>query len=184
MQLAVLGILVTTGAFAPRLTATDAAAFATLVHLCSLLPVSPTARMPGHGTRVRVLVLNVLQTSSSFADVRRLIDDVDPDVIGLVEVDQRWLDALAPSLVEYAGRIEAPRDNYSGPALYARGPATGAVDSRDGFGLQATYPTSPMWLQIPVDHVLHTCTFGVTERRVERDVGSDHLPIVVDLVVP
>lgn len=266
VQAAVLGILLTAIAFALRLAVADAGAIATLIHVCSLLPAAPMTQMPTHGTRVRVLVLNVLKTSSSFAEVRRLIDDTDPDVIGLVEVDQRWNDALAPSLVEYGGRLEAPRDNFSGMALYARGPVTGAVegpgvdrpsivaqvtigpatfsvivahplppitsawsamhddelgrlaerardlsrvlligdfnvtpwsrsfrdllavsglcDSRDGFGLQATFPTSPAWLRIPIDHVLHTCSFGVTARRVERDVGSDHLPVVVDLVIP
>lgn len=266
VQLALLGILLTVGAVSLRLGMVDAAAIATLIHGISLLPVGPVAQMPAPGTRVRVLVLNVLKTSSSFSEVRRLIDDTDPDVIGLVEVDQLWLDALAPSLARYPGRVEAPLDNYSGTALYARGRVTGGVespgpdrpsivaqvavgpaafsvivahplppvtsawaalhdaelgrlaerardlspvlligdfnvtpwsrsfrrllavsglcDSRDGFGLQATYPTSPAWLRIPIDHVLHPCSFGVTDRRIERDVGSDHLPVVVDLVIP
>lgn len=266
-QFVVLGLLASAGAFALHLRGYfDAAAIATLVHLCSLLPAAPTATGPASGTPIRVLVLNVLTKSSSFDAVARLIVDTRPDIIGLVEADQRWLDALAPSLTDYTGRIEAPRIDNFGLALYARGPVTGGTellnsirpsivaeiavgtaslsvilthplppvsasasaalfteldtiaarartmphvlvmgdfnttpwsrpfrrmlaisglcDSRDGFGLQPTFPSSPWPLRIPIDHLLHACTIGVTGRRVERDVGSDHLPVVVDLVVP
>ncbi len=263
VQFSVLGILAIGGTLALRVRGYfDAALIATLVHVCSLLPAAPTATVPAHGTPVRVLVLNVLTSSSNHDAVRQLIADTDPDIIGLVEVDQRWLDALAPVLAEYAGRIEAPRNDNFGLALYARGPVTGGVeyfdsirpsivaelgpvsvilihplppvsasasaaldrefaavstrartlrnvlmmgdfntspwsrafrrllsfsglcDSRDGFGIQPTFPSS-LWLaRIPIDHLLHACTIGVTNRRIERHVGSDHLPVVVDLMIP
>jgi len=32
--------------------------------------------------------------------------------------------------------------------------------------------------------VLVSCSIGVRSRRIERDVGSDHLPVLVDLSVP
>lgn len=62
--------------------------------------------------------------------------------------------------------------------------ATGLCDSRAGFGMQATFPASSTLLRLPIDHVLTSCAIGVRGRVVERDVGSDHLPVVIDLVVP
>jgi endonuclease/exonuclease/phosphatase (EEP) superfamily protein YafD len=214
-----------------------------------------------------VLVFNVHTESSSFAAARRLIEDTRPDVIGLVEVDRRWLEALAPSLTGYAGRLEATRSDNFGVALYTRWPLSGAIqhfaselpaavahlafngaeldvvlihppppvsgralaaqiaqldavaervhqipgpvvvmgdynatpwsqpflrlvtrsglcDSRAGNGLAASYPAASAALRIPIDHALITCSIGVADRRVERDVGSDHLPVIIDLVVP
>ena len=60
----------------------------------------------------------------------------------------------------------------------------GGSDTRAGFGVQPTFPASSWLVRIPIDHVLVSCSVGVTERRVERDVGSDHLPVVVDLKLP
>ncbi len=61
---------------------------------------------------------------------------------------------------------------------------TGPCDSRAGFGLQASFPVDLPILRIPIDHVLVRCTIGIRDRRIARDVGSDHLPVIVDLVVP
>jgi endonuclease/exonuclease/phosphatase (EEP) superfamily protein YafD len=62
--------------------------------------------------------------------------------------------------------------------------ATGACDTRAGFGAQTTYPADGWLLRIPIDHVLVACAIGVRDRRVGPDVGSDHLPVIADLVVP
>ena len=62
--------------------------------------------------------------------------------------------------------------------------ASGLCDTRAGFGVQASFPTAPSLVRIPIDHVLASCAIGVRDRRIERDVGSDHLPVVVDLVIP
>ncbi len=50
---------------------------------------SPQAGAAG-GATIRVLLLNVHTESSSFEQVRQLIVDEKPNLIGLVEVDQRW----------------------------------------------------------------------------------------------
>lgn len=248
----------------------DAAAIATLVHGLAIAPdlVASPAALPSGGTALRVLMLNVHTQSSSFDQVRRLIADENPDVIGLVEVDRRWLDAITPALAGYATRIEHPRDDNFGVALYARsgqlaGTAlrlgselptivadvatdathlrvllthplppitrtalaaqldqlgaiadrvrqsarpvlvmgdfnatpwsrpfirlmrrTGLCDSRAGFGIQTSFPADSAVLRIPIDHVLASCSVGVRDRRIGRNIGSDHLPVIVDLVVP
>jgi len=247
----------------------DLAAIATLAHLLTITPdlCRRPPPLPVDGAALRVLVLNVHTESTGFDQVRRLIDDVRPDLIGLVEVDRRWLDAIAPAVAGYAGRLEQPRGDNFGVALYARQPLTGSIetlasplpsavarvtidgatlevilvhplppmsqaalaaqgaeldavadrarrstgpvvvmgdlnatpwstpfrrliarsglcDSRAGFGVEASFPASSAVLRIPIDHLLASCAIGVRDRRIERDVGSDHLPVVLELVVP
>ena len=50
--------------------------------------------------------------------------------------------------------------------------------------MQASFPAGMAVMRIPIDHLLASCSIGVRDRRIGRDVGSDHLPVVVDLVVP
>src|SRR5262245_29422482 len=71
----------------------DLALIATLVNVLHVFPdLSRRAReLPANGKPLRVLVLNVHTSSNAFDDVARLIADTKPDVIGLVEVDDRWL---------------------------------------------------------------------------------------------
>lgn len=247
----------------------DAAALATIVQLIWIAAdLCGTPRpIPADGAPIRVLLLNVHTESSGFDEVRRLIEDVRPDVIGLVEVDRRWLDAIAPAVAGYPGRLEQPRNDNFGVALYARGPLAGSIealgsplpsvvahatvgdarlgvvlvhplppmdaaavaaqrdaldaaadrarqmtgpvvimgdlnatpwsrpfrrllarselcDSRAGFGIEASFPAASAIVRIPIDHLLASCSIGVRDRHIERDVGSDHLPVVIDLVVP
>ena len=257
---------------ARRWALADASVIIALLHLIAIAPhlrgEAPAAATGA--TPVRVLLLNVHTSNTDHVAVRALIERVDPDVVALVEVDRGWLEALAPTLQGYAGRLEeARRDNF-GVALYhrrallegriarvgvdlpsviaridtggvpltlilthplppvdrdtaranadqldaiadvARSTAgarvvlgdlnatpwsrpftrlvarSGLRDSRDGFGLQATFPSGPAWatlLQIPIDHALVSPEVAVVARRVEAPVGSDHLPVVLDLAV-
>lgn len=57
------------------------------------------------------------------------------------------------------------------------------TDSSLGFGIHPTWPTFGLFAVIPIDHVL-TRGMGVASRQVERRVGSDHLPVRVELVIP
>jgi endonuclease/exonuclease/phosphatase (EEP) superfamily protein YafD len=61
---------------------------------------------------------------------------------------------------------------------------SGLCDSRAGFGIQATFPAASSIVRIPIDHLLASCSVGTADRHIERDVGSDHLPVVIDLVIP
>jgi endonuclease/exonuclease/phosphatase (EEP) superfamily protein YafD len=254
----------------PRLV--DAALIAALVNAIAVVPHLRPRPAPAayDAAVVRALVLNVHTSNRRHDSVRALIDDLHPDLIVLVEVNRRWLDALAPSLTAYAGRLEAPQDDNFGVAVYHRRPLLGATatrlggpvpsivarvdadgagaaltviathplpparaltdgaqrdqldaiaalvartpgpvlvagdlnatpwsapferlvagtglrDSRDGFGLGASFPSDLAVVRIPIDHALVSPEVGVLERRVERDVGSDHLPVYVELAVP
>ena len=51
-------------------------------------------------------------------------------------------------------------------------------------GLQPTWPASGQgWLGIPIDHVLATPHWRVKHHHVGKTMGSDHLPVVVQLVL-
>jgi endonuclease/exonuclease/phosphatase family metal-dependent hydrolase len=56
--------------------------------------------------------------------------------------------------------------------------ATNLRDSRQGFGVQASWSPRLPALEIPIDHVLVPPEFQVTNRRVGPRMGSDHRPVV------
>ncbi|MBI4341783.1 MAG: endonuclease/exonuclease/phosphatase family protein [Candidatus Omnitrophica bacterium] len=58
---------------------------------------------------------------------------------------------------------------------------SGLRDSRLGFGLQPTWPAWLAPLRIPIDHALVSPQLIVRRRRVGPHVGSDHLPVLVEV---
>jgi endonuclease/exonuclease/phosphatase (EEP) superfamily protein YafD len=60
---------------------------------------------------------------------------------------------------------------------------SGLRDSRMGFGLQPSWPTTnPLWL-IPIDHCLVSPEVVVQSRRIGPAVGSDHYPVIVEFTL-
>jgi endonuclease/exonuclease/phosphatase (EEP) superfamily protein YafD len=60
---------------------------------------------------------------------------------------------------------------------------TGLVDSARGYGIQTTWPLFLYPLRIPVDHCLISTDLRVSARQIGGDVGSDHLPLLVDIAL-
>lgn len=60
---------------------------------------------------------------------------------------------------------------------------TDLYDSRQGFGVQGTWPLPYSLLSIPLDHALVSRELTVLDRRVGSAIGSDHLPIIVDVAI-
>lgn len=58
---------------------------------------------------------------------------------------------------------------------------TGLTNASDGFGFMPTWPTSLFPMMIPIDHCLVSEAFRVVDIRTGKDLGSDHLPLVVEL---
>ena len=56
-------------------------------------------------------------------------------------------------------------------------------DSRKGFGIQATWQTNISIIKVPIDHCLVSKDIRVLKREVGNDVGSDHRPILADLIL-
>jgi endonuclease/exonuclease/phosphatase (EEP) superfamily protein YafD len=53
-----------------------------------------------------------------------------------------------------------------------------------GWGITPTWPVTPWFLRIPLDHCLTTPSILTKEHRVGPDIGSDHFPIIVTVVLP
>ena len=58
---------------------------------------------------------------------------------------------------------------------------TRLLDSRRGWGVQPSWPGSYPLLGIPIDHCLVSAEIAVLNRKLGVDVGSDHLPVFVEL---
>lgn len=59
---------------------------------------------------------------------------------------------------------------------------TGLRNSQEGYGLELSYPASSIGpLQVTIDHLLHTEGISVVSRELGPAMGSDHLPLIVDL---
>lgn len=58
---------------------------------------------------------------------------------------------------------------------------TDLSNTRDGFGVLPTWPSHFFPAMIPIDHCLVSSEFITLDMRVARDIGSDHLPLVVTL---
>jgi endonuclease/exonuclease/phosphatase (EEP) superfamily protein YafD len=54
---------------------------------------------------------------------------------------------------------------------------------RSGFGILPTWLTFMPLLYIPIDHWLVSKEIGVLKVHTGRNIGSDHLPLITDLVV-
>jgi len=55
---------------------------------------------------------------------------------------------------------------------------SGLLDSRLNKGIQPTWPAMLPYMLIPIDHVLMSPAIKCTERSVQEDCGSDHLPVL------
>lgn len=53
--------------------------------------------------------------------------------------------------------------------------------SRPGFGVMPSWPTTPWYMRIPLDHFLTSENIVTREMRLGPDVGSDHFPVYVEL---
>lgn len=60
---------------------------------------------------------------------------------------------------------------------------TGLTNTRQGFGAIPTWPRQLPFGRIPIDHCLVSPHFAVLDTRRGPNVGSDHLPLIVDLVL-
>jgi len=61
---------------------------------------------------------------------------------------------------------------------------TGLRNTRKGFGLLPTWPAYYSPFLIPIDHILCTPDIQVLHCEKGKQFGSDHLPLIADLVIP
>lgn len=211
--------------------------------------------------------LNVYQYNTDYARAAAMIKKYDPDILLLLETDQKWADGLTDILENYPHQTLQPQDNTYGllflsklevdraeiqmlveqdvPSIFAwmrmpsgrkfhfiglhpKPPQPGNhtterdaeiaiaaeianheklpvvamgdfndvawsktsklfkrlgtyLDPRLGRGFYATFPANWPVLRWPLDHVFLTKDFAVRSIDVLGNVGSDHLPVLVDL---
>lgn len=213
-----------------------------------------------------ILLMNLNANNEEYEKAIRHIKEMNPDILALEEVNDKWLAALAGTLKGYSYRRDISRADCFGIGLYSNIPieemsiqyygTTGLpsvlaqmtignkpltvllthplppgspegfrqrneqlsaiatqrsafrdsmiligdlnttswsyhfqdfvkkmnlVDSRQGFGLQTSWPVMMPLLAITIDHVLVSKDIAVLERRTGPDVGSDHRPVYVKL---
>ena len=61
--------------------------------------------------------------------------------------------------------------------------STGLHNTRRGFGLAPSWPTHLPFAMIPIDHCLVSDNLVVLDTRTGPDVGSDHLPLIVEFAL-
>jgi endonuclease/exonuclease/phosphatase (EEP) superfamily protein YafD len=69
------------------------------------------------------------------------------------------------------------------PYFYDFIKTTGWKDSRNGFGIQASWPTYVTPFLIPLDHCLVHPSVQVLDRRLGPNIGSDHYPVLLKLAL-
>ena len=99
--------------------------------LYRIYPYTPLARTElafaddasvAKGQCFSMLSLNVLESNRDYPRTARQIDRIRPDILLLMETDQRWADALAPQLGRYTHRLERPIGNTYGMIFATRLP--------------------------------------------------------------
>lgn len=239
-----------------------------LIKVATLL-FPPATAAPAGITPFQLVSLNVHTANERSDLVLEYLRQTDADVILLMEVDERWMGALAALDGKYPHQIAEPREDNFGIALFSRLPLTNAqvlnwgdvevpslsaelhvgesavlllgthplppgsaADARlrneqfrnlaahvreqqlpvvvlgdlnatpsspyfaqllresdlrsasQGRGLLGTWPAGLPVGRIPLDHCLVSRTIHVAQLRVGAAVGSDHLPLVVELALP
>ena len=238
-----------------------------LLVLALFRPVNQPA--PASGQQLRLVSVNVHTANPHIELVLDFLQKVDADVVLLMEVDQRWMDALASLSNRYPEIIAEPRSDNFGIALLNRVAATnsaviylgedevptirttllingqtvtllgthplppgsaeysrlrndqlraiaakvressaptivlgdlnatpwspyfrellrasGLRNTSQGRGLHGSWPAGLPVGRIPLDHCLVSPSLHVLDRQLGPEVGSDHLPVVIDLQIP
>lgn len=102
---------------------------AAMLAFSNLIVILPLYWRAGHALAAtaqtpvwRVLFANLWQPNQSHAAVLRLVEQNNPDLVLLVETNQRWLDELEPLRRAYPFWVVQPREDNYGVALLSRYP--------------------------------------------------------------
>lgn len=124
--LGLAAIALVAGVLTRSFWASGVACVVLLLNAAFVLPeVWPARQVDGaREPAVSLLVANVLTSNSDVRPLQRLIQREAPDIVGLLEVDARWVHAMRYLRGRYPHHLEDPRSDNFGLALYSRLPFT------------------------------------------------------------
>jgi endonuclease/exonuclease/phosphatase (EEP) superfamily protein YafD len=142
------------------------------------------------GNRLRLLVANVQMTKDHDYRLLSIVRQVDPDVAWFQEVDEWWLQNLAPLATTMPYHIIQAQPNYFGAALYSRYPL---IDPQINFLTGSHDPSVFTGVQLPSNqpirlYAIHPRPPQADQSTAERDAQilatalaahDDNLPHVV-----
>ena len=103
------------------------AIFFALMAIVNVRTIAPlyfdrSAEIASSSPSLRVMLINVNSTLGEVDLVRKVIQDYDPDLVTLEEVNDKWVSELRPFMTRYPySEIKARNDNF-GIAMYSRVP--------------------------------------------------------------
>lgn len=101
---------------------------------------------------IRLLVANVLMDNTRTADVRDLVNKHKPDVVMLLEANQRWKDEVSLIEKDYPYQVLYPLENTYGMLLYSRFPIR---HHELRFLIQDDIPSVYVQLELPSSQIIH-----------------------------
>lgn len=244
-----------------------------LIQLYWIFPYLPvasqevqSAKSSDADARLRIFSANVLQDNEDADPLLRLVESQEPDIVVLLEVNERWINDVAVLEDSFKHQVLHPLENKYGIAIYSKLPigrskvrafvketipsidavirlpsghpvrllaihpnpprpgedttkrdaelvlvgrevqndestvvlgdmndvgwsrttdlfqeVSGLLDPRKGRGLYPTFNAHSYFWRYPLDHLFHSDDFRVAELRTLPPIGSDHLPLLVEL---
>jgi endonuclease/exonuclease/phosphatase (EEP) superfamily protein YafD len=96
------------------------ALFASAAHAALCVPLLLPAASASAGARLRLVSANLLRVNDDARPFIAWLKHIDPELVILLEIDERWRADLDAALAPYPHRIEILRDDNFGIALYSK----------------------------------------------------------------
>lgn len=119
-------------------------------------PESLSAESGDPARRVSILVANVLQDNENPEPLLRMIAESGPDLVLLLEVDERWVHDVAGLGLSHPFRVARPLENTYGIALFSR---LELINARVGYLVDADIPS--IQAQVVLDSGERVEVFGL-----------------------
>ncbi len=146
-----------------------------VLHAVVLLPYL-NASSPSASAGLRVFHANVLTSNQNYSAVAATIKSLEPDLIVIQEVDQRWIQSLQRLLTDYPAQKAVPQANNFGLFVLSREASTEfAVLEPGSDGVPAiaiTFVHEGQSLRWLAQHTVPPVTPALAERRNQQLQGS------------
>lgn len=96
-----------------------------ILNLIEILPLYiPAQKIHGQKLtgKIKILFMNVLTSNKNYDKAIRYIEEANPDILALEEIDQHWVDALAPVLKKFSYQKFVARNDNFGLGLFSKLP--------------------------------------------------------------